>query len=50
MRIRPGSKPRWQERPRTVGYEVHIPSIEAILLIVNLDQKEEITGLTVVSH
>ena len=25
MRIRPGSKPRWQERPRTTGYEVHIP-------------------------
>ena len=25
MRIKPGSKPRWQERPRTTGYEVHIP-------------------------
>ena len=25
MKIRPGKNPRWQERPRTSGYEVHIP-------------------------
>ena len=23
--IRPGKNPRWKERPKTEGYEVHIP-------------------------
>ena len=25
MKIRPGKNPRWKERPKTEGYEVHIP-------------------------
>ncbi len=25
MKIRPGKNPRWQDRPRATGYEVHVP-------------------------
>ena len=25
MKIRPGKNPRWQDRPRSTGYEVHVP-------------------------
>jgi len=25
LKIRPGKNPRWKERPKTEGYEVHIP-------------------------
>tara|TARA_R100000657_G_C4615635_1_gene67307 strand:+ start:356 stop:610 length:255 start_codon:yes stop_codon:yes gene_type:complete len=25
LKIRPGKNPRWQDRPRATGYEVHVP-------------------------
>ena len=25
MKIKPGKNPRWQDRPRATGYEVHVP-------------------------
>jgi|TARA_B100000282_G_scaffold13525_1_gene9534 ribosomal protein S21 len=25
LKIKPGKNPRWQDRPRATGYEVHVP-------------------------